>query len=84
MRMEAEADAKEQDDDSDEVDIGQLKKKSKYNVDDITMGLDKQMKLSKKSKQNENIEMDLGTKKIVKGSKMSALRQKRKFVKSRS
>lgn len=79
--MIMEAEAKEQDD-SEEVDLGQLRKKSKYTVEDITLDLDKKMKIVKKSK--KNVEMDLGSKKITKGSKIGALREKRKHVKSRS
>ena len=78
MRMEAEEKAE---DDSD-VEIDQLKK-PKYSVDDITMDLEKQMKISKK-KASKDTSMDLGTKTIKKGEKISALRQKRKSVKSRS
>jgi hypothetical protein len=80
-QMIMEAEAKEQDD-SEEVDLGQLRKKSKYTVEDITLDLDKKMKIVKKSK--KNVEMDLGSKKITKGSKIGALREKRKHVKSRS
>lgn len=78
MRMEAEAKAA---DDSDEVDAGELKRKA-YNVEDITMDLDKQMKLSKKKKGQTNVEAP--TKTIQKGEKIQALRKKRKAVKSRS
>jgi len=81
MRMEAEAKAA---DDSDEVDAEKLKKKKAYNVDDITMDLDKQMKITKKKKGDKNVEMETGTKTIKKGEKIQALRKKRKFVKSRS
>ena len=81
MRMEAEAKAA---DDSDEVDAEKLKKKKAYNVDDITMDLDKQMKITKKKKGTQNVEMETGTKTIKKGEKIQALRKKRKFVKSRS
>jgi hypothetical protein len=83
MQMEARAKAA---DDSDEVDADQLKKKKAYNVDDITKDLEKQMKISKKkgTQQNDNFEMDLGTKTIKKGEKISALRKKRKAVRSRS
>ena len=52
MRMEAEAKAA---DDSDEVDAEKLKKKKAYNVDDITMDLDKQMKITKKKKGEKNV-----------------------------
>jgi hypothetical protein len=83
MQMEAQAKAQ---DDSEEVDVDQIKKKTKYSVDDITMGLDKQMKLSKKKKGAVavDMQMDLGTKTIKKNEKISALRDKRKKVKSRS
>jgi hypothetical protein len=50
--MEAEAKAA---DDSDEVDAEKLKKKKAYNVDDITMDLDKQMKITKKKKGEKNV-----------------------------
>ena len=51
-RMEAEAKAA---DVSDEVDAEKLKKKKAYNVDDITMDLDKQMKITKKKKGEKNV-----------------------------
>jgi hypothetical protein len=79
MRLEAEAKAQ---DDSDEVDYSSLKK-SNYNVDDITMDLDKQMKISKK-KGPKNVEMQPASRPIQKGEKIKALREKRKSVKSRS
>ena len=84
VRMEAEAEAKAAEDDSDEIDAEKLKKKKAYNVDDITMDLDKQLKINKKKKGDKNVEMETGTKAIVKGSRLLALRKKRKFVKSRS
>ena len=81
MRMEAQAKAA---DDSDEVDLDKLKKKKAYNVDDITMDLDKQMKITKKKKGAQNVAMEPATKTIKKGEKIQALRKKRKGVKSRS
>jgi RIO-like serine/threonine protein kinase len=78
-QMIMEAEAKEMDD-SEEVDLNQIKKKSKYNVEDMTLDLDQKMKIVKKSRK----EKDITTKMITKGSKITALREKRKHVKSRS
>lgn len=85
-QMKMESQAKEQED-SEEIDVGALKKKkAKYTVDDITMDLDKQMKIGKKSKREKMLEdaIEVGTKTIKKGEKIKELRQKRKHVKSRS
>ena len=76
MRLEAEA--KEQDDDE-EVDISKIKK---YSVDDITAGMDKYMKISKKKKTAADVPMESKT--IQKGEKIKALRKSRKSVKSRA
>ena len=69
--MISEAAEKEQED-SEEVDLGALRKKSKYTVEDITLDLDKKMKIVKKSKKTPD--MEVGTKKITKGSTINALR----------
>lgn len=54
-QMIMEAEAKEQDD-SEEVDLGALRKKTKYTVEDITLDLDKKMKIVKKSKKQNKEE----------------------------
>lgn len=82
MRKEA---AEEEQDDDDEVDISDLKKA--YTVDDITEGMNEQLKISKKKKkkgEDANMEVTKVIKKPEPGSRIAMLKKKGKGKKSRS
>ena len=56
LRKEA---AQNMDESDDEIDMGALRKAKQYTVDDITMGLEKQMKIQKKKKKTKGEDMDM-------------------------
>ena len=70
-------------DSDDEVEISKIKKT--YTVDDLTQGLDKQMKIVKKKKKSEELSAPTKTiSKPEKNSKNAVLKQKGKRKKTRS
>ena len=82
----AEMEKQMQEEQDEEEDVNQLRKK--YTVDDITAGLDSQMKIAKikksKAEKLEALQQRIANKPISKpGEKISALKQKHKNKRSR-
>lgn len=86
MMAQMEEERKQQEmSDEDEVDISKMKR-ANYTVDDITDGLSKQMKISKKKKASSSTdaEMTKTIKKTQPGEKIAALKKKSKNKRNRS